>query len=168
MPLDLLDQDRFHKLARDTNGKVDQPLFTVCIGEPQVIADRARTIRFCFSDGSVDRAGDTIDQDGWELERFRRNPSALWAHDSSAPPIGRASNVAVTGSRLMGDIEFASAETYEFADTIYRLVSGGFIRAVSVGFRPLEYSFAEDDDRPWGIDFKRGSRPARASPPRGE
>src|SRR5438105_1903827 len=42
-----------------------------------------------FSDGSIDRYGDSIDQKGWQLEAFRSNPVALWSHDSSSPPIGR-------------------------------------------------------------------------------
>ena len=125
-------------------------------GDPEDVPDETRTKRFCFSDGSVDRMGDTIDPKGWDLADFTRNPVALWAHDSSAPPIGRARNVTVEGKRLMGDIEFVPPETYAFADTIFRLVDGKFINAVSVGFLPLEYSFVENDpDRGWGIDFKR-------------
>jgi HK97 family phage prohead protease len=113
-----------------------------------------RTLRFCFSDNSVDRMGDTIDAAGWDLTDFNRNPVALWAHDSSAPPIGGARNVAVEGQRLMGDIEFARPETYAFAETIYRLLLDKFIRAVSVGFMPIKYRFAENDaDRTFGIDF---------------
>ena len=100
--------------------------------------------------------GDTIAPHGWETAEFMRNPVALWAHAADAPPIGRASNLGVEGARLMGDIEFADPTTYEFADVIYRLVVGGFVNAVSVGFLPIEYSFVENDpDRGFGIDFKR-------------
>jgi HK97 family phage prohead protease len=98
--------------------------------------------------------GDTIDPTGWDLGPFLKNPVALFGHDSSAPPIGRASNVTVENGKLMGDIEFAPAETYAFADTIYKLVVGKYLNAVSVGFLPLEYDFSEDDSRPWGLDFK--------------
>jgi hypothetical protein len=55
----------------------------------------------------------------------------------------------------MGDIEFAPLETYAFADTIFQLTRNGFINAVSVGFNPLEWTFVNDKDRPYGIDFKR-------------
>ena len=98
--------------------------------------------------------GDTIDAAGWDISDFERNPVALWAQDSSQPPIGGARNVLVEGDRLLGDIEFAPPETYEFADTIYRLVLGKFLRAVSVGFMPTKHVFVENQpDRPWGIDF---------------
>lgn len=136
--------------------KPDGGVFRVSVAEPKAFDDASRKVRFCFSDGSVDRMGDTIDPQGWETASFMRNPVALWAHDSSEPPIGRASDVGPEGNRLMGDIEFVPPETYAFADTIYRLVVGRFINAVSVGFIPLEYSFVENDpDRGWGIDFKR-------------
>jgi HK97 family phage prohead protease len=97
---------------------------------------------------------DTIAAAGWDLTDFSANPVALWAHDSSAPPIGGARNVGVEGDRLLGDIEFAPPETYAFADTIYRLVLGKFLRAVSVGFMPTRYAFVENDpERGFGIDF---------------
>lgn len=98
---------------------------------------------------------DTIDPAGWDISSFNLNPVALWAHDSSAPPIGRACNVRVEGDRLMGDIDFAASDVYGFADEIFRLVKAGYINAVSVGFVPLEYRLAKDPDRPGGIDFLR-------------
>jgi phage head maturation protease len=63
-------------------------------------------------------------------------------------------NVWVSGDRLLGDVRFPDAATYEFGDQIYRLIKAGYIKAGSVGFWPLKYSFAEDSDRrPFGIDF---------------
>ena len=126
------------------------------VAEPVMIigAEADRTLRFCFSDGSVDRMGDTINQHGWDLRDFERNPVALWAHDSTAPPIGLASALLVERCKLMGDIQFAPPETYGFADLIYRLVKGRFLRAVSVGFMPIEYKFVENDPiRGFGINF---------------
>jgi HK97 family phage prohead protease len=131
-------------------------VFRVSTVKPKALADGTRSVRFCFSDGSIDRMGDTIDPNGWDTSDFDANPVALWAHDSSQPPIGRAGNLAVEGGRLMGDIEFAPTETYAFADTVYRLVTGGFLNAVSVGFLPTEYSFVDNDpERGFGIDFKK-------------
>lgn len=145
--------DEFRAAARQ--GSALSPVLRLATGTAAEVENEVRTLRFCFSDGSIDRAGDMIEPKGWELESFLKNPIALWAHSSYEPPIGRAKNVAVTGGRLMGDIEFADAETYGFADTVYRLAKGGYINAVSVGFNPLEWTFVNDKDRPYGIDFKR-------------
>jgi len=129
-------------------------VYRVSVAQPLPVAGAERTLRFCFSDGSVDRMNDTIAAAGWDLTDFQANPVALWAHDSSAPPIGGARNVGVEGDRLLGDIEFAPPETYAFADTIYRLVLGKLLRAVSVGFLPTRYAFVENDpERGFGIDF---------------
>lgn len=130
------------------------PVYRVAVGTPKAAGDGSRRIRFVFSDASVDRSGDTIAPDGWQLDAFGENPVALWAHDASALPIGRAVNVLVEAGRLMGDIEFAAAEDYAFADTVYRMVKAGYINAVSVGFMPIDYKWADDEEeRPWGIDF---------------
>jgi HK97 family phage prohead protease len=120
------------------------------------LEDGSRKIRFCFSDGSVDRMGDTIDPAGWDLAAYRRNPVVLFGHKSTDPPIGRTVNVWSDGQQLMGDVAFADAATYPFADTIFRLLKNGFLTAGSVGFLPLEYDWADDEDsRPYGLDFKR-------------
>jgi HK97 family phage prohead protease len=111
-----------------------------------------RTVRFVLSDGSVDRMGDTVAVAGWDLTAYRNNPVVLFAHDSSSPPIGRTTRVWTDGVRLLGDVEFAPAETYAFADTIYKLIKGGFLKSGSVGFLPVDYKFSE---RPGGIDYKR-------------
>lgn len=142
----------FRRAAREKN-RLRAALYRGSVAEPRALDDQPRTVRFCFSDGSVDRMGDTIDPAGWLTHSYMKNPVALWAHDSSAPPIGRSSNLMVEDLRLMGDITFAEPEVYPFAETIYRLVMGKFLNAVSVGFLPLEYDWSEDDDREWGLDF---------------
>ena len=74
------------------------PTFRVTLDEPADVVGRPRTKRFCFSDGSVDRMGDTIAPDGWDLADFNRNSVALWAHDSSAPPSAAPATSALSAS----------------------------------------------------------------------
>ena len=149
----LMSADQFRGELRAKHKPVGG-VYRVSVAQPLPVDGVARTLRFCFSDDSVDRMNDTIAAAGWDLTDFLANPVALWAHDSSAPPIGGARNVGVEGERLLGDIEFAPPETYAFADTIYRLVLGKFLRAVSVGFLPTRYAFVENDpERGFGIDF---------------
>jgi len=153
----LIDIEAFRAQARAgkaaKGARPDAGVMRAATGSPEDVGDR--TLRYCFSDGSVDRAGDTIDPAGWDLANFKSNPVALWSHMSWEPPIGRASNVEVLKRRLMGDITYASFDEYPFADTIYRLSKGGFINAVSVGFIPLDWDFAQDKERPFGLDFHK-------------
>ena len=115
-------------------------------------ADPERSLDFVLSDKSVDRDNDTINQDGWSLDRYRKNPVVLWAHDSSQPPVAKSLHTWVSDGKLRSINQFATRDEYPFADTVHRLYKGGFLRAVSVGFMPIEYKFnAERGDM--AIDF---------------
>ena len=78
---------------------------------------------------------DVIEPAGWELAAYRRNPILLWAHERRRPPIGRSLRTWVESGSLMAEIEFAPTP---FAQEVGRLFERGFMRGVSVGFRPLE------------------------------
>jgi HK97 family phage prohead protease len=148
MPRKFVDQRRFHQLARrgDEDGAVvERPARVLRTSE------ESRTVRFVLSDGTVDRVGDTLDPNGWDLTAYKRNPVVLWGHDALSPPIGRMTNIFSDGSRLLGDVRFAEPNVYEFADQIFRLIRAGYINAGSVGFIPIDYSF--NDGRRGGIDF---------------
>lgn len=155
MPMKLYSTDDFRAAAK-AGERPEGTVFRFSTAAPETVGEAAsRTKRFVFSDATVDHSNDSIDPKGWDLGVFNRNPVALFSHMSWEPPIGRASNVAVHGGKLAGDIEFASADIYPFADTIYRLVDGGFLKAVSVGFLPKDWAFTSDKSRPYGIDYKK-------------
>lgn len=118
-------------------------------------AGNARSISWIFSNEDVCLDQHTIRTAGWDLDDFKKNPTLLFAHDQSQPPVGRVTRIEKRGSLLVGDTEFADAETYPFADTIFRLVKGRFLNATSVSWLPLEYRQAKDRSRPDGIDFLR-------------
>ena len=107
-----------------------------------------RVLEFAGSTEDVDRMGDIIRADGWVLKQFKKNPVFMWIHDYSQPPIGRGLKVWMDKEtkKLMFRIEYASAEIYEFADTIYKLYKGGFLHAVSVGFIPLEWEGKSEEN----------------------
>lgn len=111
-----------------------------------------RVLEFIGSTESKDRQTDIIKASGWVLDNYNKNPVFMWAHDYSQPPIGKAVKVWIQDKKLMFHIEFADKDTYEFADTIYRLYKGGFLRAVSVGFTPRNWEgkTGENDTPRWG------------------
>jgi hypothetical protein len=116
MPQKFVDQRRFRELAAagDAAGVgVERPAQAIRANE------ESRTVRFCLSDSSVDRMGDTIRAAGWHLGPYKSNPVVLWSHNTSAPPIGRMVNVWVSGDRLLGDVRFPDAATYEFGDQFF-------------------------------------------------
>lgn len=112
--------------------------------EIKEIADRV--VEFIGSTETQDRDREIILAKGWDLKNFRKNPVFLFAHRYDQPPIGKALKVKVEDGALKFQIEFADQETYPFADTIYRLYKGGFMRATSVGFVPIEWRDNDEDD----------------------
>lgn len=111
-------------------------------------AREASGLNFVLSDETKDRMGDIIRADGWELANFKKNPIALFRHDSGFP-IGNWKNVRVENKRLVGTLDLAPEGASPRVDEIIRLVRAGVLKAVSVGFRELE-------SRPLGNDFRDG------------
>lgn len=116
--------------------------------------DDDRKVRFTISTAGVDRMGDTISVDGWDLSNFRKNPVVLWAHDARSLPIAKASDVRIEDGVLKATAEFASAEANPLAESVLQLIKGRFLNATSVGFMPRKWRFADDDSRTLGIDFE--------------
>mgnify|MGYP000196158320 CR=1 FL=1 len=114
-------------------------------GVRQGIDEETRTATFVFSSNSADRSGDIIDQSTWQLDRYKQNPVFLWAHKSRELPIGQTVDLMVKGNRLIGKVKFATAEESEFSDTCWKLVKGGYLNAVSVGFIPHKWESYSDD-----------------------
>lgn len=93
------------------------------------------------STGDVDRHGDIVMPDGWQLDAYRANPVVLWAHDYRQPAIGRAPAVWRAGRALLASIEFAPTD---FGRTVAGLYRDGYQRGVSVGFRPIRFEERRD------------------------
>ncbi|MHC2241223.1 HK97 family phage prohead protease [Bradyrhizobium elkanii] len=105
-----------------------------------------------LSTARVDRMFDSIAVGGWDLKEFRRNPVVLLSHDSQAMPVAKASaGVWIGSGKLKGAITLAPDQ-----DELRKLIDGGFLTAISVGFRPGKWKFSEDKSRPYGIDFQDG------------
>lgn len=96
---------------------------------------------FVLSTDEVDRHGDVVAAEGWNLEFYRRNPVLLWAHDYRRPAIGRAASLWAEPHRLLARMEFAPTA---FAQEVAALYRAGFQWGVSVGFRPLEFEERRD------------------------
>jgi hypothetical protein len=60
--------------------------------------------------------------------------------------------VVARAGQLISRMEFVPAEISPFADTVRQLVEGGWLKATSVGFRPLEWKFNEQRG---GFDFTK-------------
>jgi HK97 family phage prohead protease len=92
---------------------------------------------YILSDPTVDRYGDSIDQTGWDLRNFLRNPIALFGHQNGFA-IGTWQNLRVQDGALHGRLKLAPEGSSSRIDEIRALVEADVLKAVSVGFRPIE------------------------------
>jgi HK97 family phage prohead protease len=95
-----------------------------------------REIRVVASDPTPDRVGDIMVSSGCRLGSFKNNPIVLANHNPDKP-IGSA-EVSVKNSRVEALITFAPPKLSATADEFCGLAKAGVLRAVSVGFNPIE------------------------------
>ncbi len=113
-------------------------------------AEVSDDLTFVLSDDTVDRYGDVIEAEGWDLSWFRKNNIALFGHDSTFP-IGTWEDVRVEGNKLLGRLKFAAEGTSARIDELRRLVEQRILKAVSVGFKPVEH----EPMKSGGVRFRR-------------
>lgn len=115
-------------------------------------ASNGRIVRFIGSDESMDRDGDTISVDGWDVKDYMKNPIVLYGHDYYALPIAKTISVSVDkrARQLLFDVEFPTIEELSTnpktpsehalrVDAIYNMAKAGILNTVSVGFKGLDY-----------------------------
>lgn len=113
--------------------------------EIKAVDDGKRVIRGIATTPTVDRVGDVIDPLGVQ---FKNPMPFLWQHDHQSP-VGTVKFDKPTKDGITFEAEFVDPATVESASLKDRLqmawdsVKTGLVRAVSIGFRPLEYSFMD-------------------------
>ena len=108
------------------------------------MSQETRTITFVASDGSRDSAHTVLNQGGWKLDRFNKNPVigynhdiyGGWSSDDVDKVIGKG-RAYVEDGKLMVDITFEPKEINELAEKVYQKILFGSLNAVSVGFLPV-------------------------------
>lgn len=94
-----------------------------------------------ISTDSVDRDGEVMVPAGMNAKDYERNPVLLWNHDP-AQPIGKAVSLKRADSSIEAEFEFAKRpDDYVgewFPDYVRGLVAAGVVKAVSIGFMPLD------------------------------
>lgn len=127
------------------------------------------TVEFVASTNVVDRMGDIVEQN-FDLKSFKKNPVFLWGHNASALPIGKivkvwsqdrakASGPKQKETRIR--VKFVPGDIYPFAEQVRQLYAEGFLKAVSIGFRPMETGKVSEEERqalgmgPWGQRFTK-------------
>lgn len=109
------------------------------------IRESSREVDFIASTGALDCHWEIIDQESWQLDDYITNPVVLYGHNAYDLPIGQCTYVAVRGDALECTIKFASAEANPEAEKVWLLVKEKVLRALSVGFRPVNGAYEVRD-----------------------
>lgn len=88
----------------------------------------------------VDRHGEAIRIDGWEMENYMKNPIILFGHDywNMDSIVGRATEIRFEGGKMIVKGVFASGEANPKAQQLRKLYEEGIVKTVSVGFIPRQ------------------------------
>jgi HK97 family phage prohead protease len=95
-----------------------------------------------LSDLTEDRYGDIVGDAshptlGWMMDDFKKNPIALFNHQSSFP-IGTWKDLHVKDGALRGRLVMAPKGSSSRIDELKALLSAGVLKGISVGFIPVE------------------------------
>lgn len=94
------------------------------------------TFKVVISTDDIDRSGESISIDGWDLKNYMKNPIVLWGHNHSILPVGVATKVYKDGNKLVAEGKFAD---HEFAQEVRKLYEMGILKTTSVGFIPKKF-----------------------------
>lgn len=110
------------------------------------------TYSFLASSENVDSYGDVVVQKGISLKRFKKNPIILYQHNHDAPiGTGKAYH---TDEGLKVDVKLAPPGVSSIVDTVRGLIEANILKAVSIGFSPVEWEPIRDvDDQFTGFKF---------------
>lgn len=103
-------------------------------------------VTFIASTRSVDRHGTILDPEGCDAEAFLKNPVFLWNHRRDGEPddvIGTVVALRKTAETVEIDVDF---DVGKKAQQCLRRVRRGVLRAVSVGFIPIDATEPDASD----------------------
>ena len=136
-------------------------------------SDDSGRFRVVISTADLDRQGEIVDQNGWDLNNYQQNPVVLWGHDYYALPIGVCDKIGMedigNGRRgLVAEGKFAPMDANPFAQQVRKLYDAGIVRTTSVGFivgemqgntvtkaELLEFSFVPVPANPYALSLSQ-------------
>jgi len=95
----------------------------------QILSARVSTV-------DRDRDGEVILPEGIDFTRYRANPILCWQHKLDIPAVGKCVSINADSRGLNCRFQFAPTP---FGKELFSLYSGGYLRAFSVSFAPLDF-----------------------------
>lgn len=167
-------EETFKKLTNEIKSLLEANLATQGVKdalEKTKGAQDSGNFEVVISTADIDRQGESIDQNGWQLDYYNQNPIVLWAHDYSALPIAVTDEIKMENGQLVAKGRFAPEEANPFAQQVRRLYDLKIVRATSVGFiakesngkiiskaELLEFSFVPVPANPFALSLSKAQQ----------
>lgn len=114
---------------------------------PKILDESKGLVRYTASDETMDCYNEIIRASGWQFSFFAKNAPFVDSHDYSSITklLGQVVDYRVVGNALEEDVCY-SQEPDTLGAWAFKMVAGGFLRAVSVGFIPVQMATKWDRD----------------------
>ena len=115
--------------------------------EVTIIDAQKGIVEYVASDQSVDSSGEIVMVSGWKFDRFRKNAPFLNSHQGwdITALLGKVLSADVVAGQLVERVQWAvDVPDNDMARLGFQMTEAGYLKAVSVGFLPLEVITRKD------------------------
>ena len=114
----------------------------ITYGEVRIVDEGRSILEFLASDETQDSYNEVIKADGWRFNIFQKNRPFVDSHNygSVFGTLGQVVDWRIHKKGLYESVQFATAiEDNKGPRIAYEMYKGGFLRGVSVGFKPVRF-----------------------------
>lgn len=115
--------------------------------EARILSEEKGLVEYVASDATLDSYDESVLASGWRFSHFAKNAPFVDSHNyySIEHLLGRVTSARVESGQLIESVEWAkNVEESKLARLGWKMTLGGFLKAVSVGFRTLKAAWPGD------------------------
>lgn len=115
--------------------------------EVRILSESDGLSEYIASDETIDSYAEVIRVDGWRFDLFKKNSPFVNSHDYSSIEslLGSVVDYCIRNGALVTTVQWAlDVPENRLAQLGWKMTQAGHLKAVSVGFRPMEWVFPQD------------------------
>ncbi|MDR3459556.1 MAG: hypothetical protein P4N60_19170 [Verrucomicrobiae bacterium] len=120
--------------------------------EVKVIDAAKGIVEYIASNETLDYHNEIVRADGWQFNRFKKNAPFVDSHNYECLDclLGKVIDWKLSGNNLVETVQWAidaGLPEDHLANIGFKMTAAGYLKAVSVGFQPIEYCTRWDNDK---------------------
>jgi hypothetical protein len=128
----------------------------------RVLDAKSGIVEYVASDESLDSYGEIVRAAGADFSRFQKNAPFVDSHDYSSIDklLGKVADFVTRGRQVVETVQWAIDVPENFlAQKGFAMTSAGYLKAVSIGFQPLESASPFDRQSSWEAALTQVDQP---------